>query len=106
MDCVKGKCVETGEFLGLGFKCECDPGWTQIQLGPLTIPACTLPNCESPRSIYSFDRTFKIALQYITIFLIKSWHLFPKTLIFFHKLTKEIFKKNMHFSFCRIKITL
>ncbi|XP_019068284.2 uncharacterized protein [Solanum lycopersicum] len=45
VDCVKGKCVETGEFLGLGFKCECDPGWTQIQLGPLTIPACTLPNC-------------------------------------------------------------
>ncbi|WMV22237.1 hypothetical protein MTR67_015622 [Solanum verrucosum] len=44
VDCVKGKCVETGEFLGLGFKCECDPGWTQMQLGPLAFPACTLPN--------------------------------------------------------------
>lgn len=47
VDCVKGKCVETGELLGLGFKCVCDPGWTQMQLGPLALPACTLPNCES-----------------------------------------------------------
>lgn len=47
MDCAKGKCVETGEFAGLGFKCICDPGWKQIQLGPITFPACNAPNCES-----------------------------------------------------------
>lgn len=44
VDCVKGKCVESG---GLGFKCVCDPGWTQVQLGPIAFPACTLPNCDS-----------------------------------------------------------
>ncbi|XP_055825174.1 uncharacterized protein LOC129893800 [Solanum dulcamara] len=44
-DCGKGKCVETGEFLGLGFECICDPGWTQIQIGPITYPACNVPNC-------------------------------------------------------------
>ncbi|CAN4088892.1 unnamed protein product [Withania somnifera] len=45
VDCVKGKCVETGEFLGLGFKCVCDPGWTQLQLGLVALPTCTVPNC-------------------------------------------------------------
>ncbi|PHT88736.1 hypothetical protein T459_10842 [Capsicum annuum] len=45
VDCAKGKCVETGEFFGLGFRCNCDPGWTQIQVGPLTYPACNVPNC-------------------------------------------------------------
>nr|XP_019068284.1 neurogenic locus notch homolog protein 3-like [Solanum lycopersicum] len=45
VDCAKGKCVETGEFAGLGFECICDPGWKQIQLGPITFPACNAPNC-------------------------------------------------------------
>ncbi|KAM3246124.1 protein jagged-1 [Capsicum annuum] len=45
VDCVKGECVETGAFLGLGFECVCDPGWTQMQLGPVAFPACTVPNC-------------------------------------------------------------
>ncbi|MCD7450841.1 hypothetical protein HAX54_008584 [Datura stramonium] len=53
VDCVKGKCVETGEFLGIGFKCVCDPGWTQMQLGPLAFPHALFPTntldfgCES-----------------------------------------------------------
>lgn len=50
VDCGKGKCVEGGGFLGLGFQCVCDPGWTQIQFGPLTFPTCNVPNCE-PLSI-------------------------------------------------------
>ncbi|XP_075107228.1 uncharacterized protein LOC142180184 isoform X2 [Nicotiana tabacum] len=45
VDCGKGKCVEGGGFLGLGFQCVCDPGWTQIQFGPLTFPTCNVPNC-------------------------------------------------------------
>ncbi|MCE3052028.1 hypothetical protein HAX54_051434 [Datura stramonium] len=45
VDCGKGKCVETGELFGIGFECICDPGWTQIQLGPITYPACNVPNC-------------------------------------------------------------
>jgi hypothetical protein len=31
----------------LGFECECNPGWTTIQIGPLTFPSCVIPNCES-----------------------------------------------------------
>ncbi|PHU24722.1 hypothetical protein BC332_09829 [Capsicum chinense] len=72
VDCAKGKCVETGEFFGLGFRCNCDPGWTQIQVGPLTYPACNVPNCTlnlgcgnqqaaspplSPASFNIFDRS-------------------------------------------------
>ncbi|XP_075110554.1 uncharacterized protein LOC107806950 isoform X2 [Nicotiana tabacum] len=45
VDCGKGKCVEGGGFLGLGFQCVCDPGWTQMQLGPVTFPTCNVPNC-------------------------------------------------------------
>ncbi|KAJ8535978.1 hypothetical protein K7X08_034379 [Anisodus acutangulus] len=45
VDCANGKCVETGEFLGLGFKCVCDPGWKQMQLGPVAFPACNIPDC-------------------------------------------------------------
>ncbi|KAK4349985.1 hypothetical protein RND71_029298 [Anisodus tanguticus] len=45
VDCGKGKCVETGEFLGLGFKCVCNPGWKQIQLGTIVFPSCNVPNC-------------------------------------------------------------
>ncbi|GMY34114.1 delta and Notch-like epidermal growth factor-related receptor [Fagus crenata] len=29
----------------LGFECECNPGWTTIQIGPLSFPSCVIPNC-------------------------------------------------------------
>ncbi|KAL4626320.1 hypothetical protein ACB092_05G087500 [Castanea dentata] len=44
IDCVQGTCKGSSSFLG--FECECYPGWKAIQIGPLTFPACVIPNCS------------------------------------------------------------
>lgn len=50
VDCGQGKCVPSNtSFLGVkGFDCFCKPGWQKTQLGPIILPACTIPNCEYP----------------------------------------------------------
>ncbi|KAB2612101.1 hypothetical protein D8674_039678 [Pyrus ussuriensis x Pyrus communis] len=42
--CGQGVCKASNETL-LGFDCECNPGWKKIPIGPLTYPACVIPNC-------------------------------------------------------------
>ncbi|KAL7140033.1 hypothetical protein ABFS83_09G093700 [Erythranthe nasuta] len=44
VDCVKGKCVQSSGSI-FGYDCECFFGWKKVELGPLIIPACVLPNC-------------------------------------------------------------
>lgn len=46
VDCGQGNCVVSSASL-LGFDCLCKPGWSKMQLGFITFPACTIPNCES-----------------------------------------------------------
>ncbi|KAI3455380.1 hypothetical protein Pfo_012043 [Paulownia fortunei] len=44
VDCARGTCVPNQGSI-LGFDCVCDSGWKKVQLGPLTFPTCTVPNC-------------------------------------------------------------
>jgi hypothetical protein len=43
--CGQGTCKPSNASI-IGFDCECDPGWKEIQIGPLTFPSCVIPNCE------------------------------------------------------------
>ncbi|XP_062153985.1 uncharacterized protein LOC133862230 isoform X1 [Alnus glutinosa] len=42
--CGQGTCKPSNASI-IGFDCECDPGWKEIQIGPLTFPSCVVPNC-------------------------------------------------------------
>ncbi|TVU48309.1 hypothetical protein EJB05_07942 [Eragrostis curvula] len=48
--CGKGNCtVEQGTVLG--YRCECDPGWTQMHVGDsLRFLPCVVPNCTIDRA--------------------------------------------------------
>ncbi|XP_062153986.1 uncharacterized protein LOC133862230 isoform X2 [Alnus glutinosa] len=41
--CGQGTCKPSNASI-IGFDCECDPGWKEIQIGPLTFPSCVVPN--------------------------------------------------------------
>ncbi|PIA65298.1 hypothetical protein AQUCO_00100639v1 [Aquilegia coerulea] len=46
VNCGEGKCVpSSGGTSLLPFDCECNSGWKKVQIGPLTYPACIIPNC-------------------------------------------------------------
>lgn len=55
VNCGQGKCKLSNDsshsivvpYVGrVGFDCDCNPGWKEIQIGPLTYPSCLIPNCE------------------------------------------------------------
>ncbi|KAM0891874.1 hypothetical protein ACQ4PT_026105 [Festuca glaucescens] len=47
--CGKGNCTETSGLLG--YRCDCDPGWTQMHVGDdLRFLPCVIPNCTIDRS--------------------------------------------------------
>ncbi|KAF0912937.1 hypothetical protein E2562_019505 [Oryza meyeriana var. granulata] len=47
--CGKGNCTATSEFPG--YRCECDPGWTQMHVGDeLRFLPCVVPNCSIDRA--------------------------------------------------------
>ncbi|PWA46670.1 hypothetical protein CTI12_AA504440 [Artemisia annua] len=46
VDCGHGKCVIDSVGFGLLTHCECDAGWKTIQVGPMPIGACVVPNCN------------------------------------------------------------
>jgi hypothetical protein len=50
VSCGKGNCtVEQGTVLG--YRCECDPGWTQMHVGDsLRFMPCAIPNCTIDRA--------------------------------------------------------
>ena len=43
--CGQGTCQKSNTS-ALGFECECNPGWKRIQIGPVSFPACLIPNCK------------------------------------------------------------
>lgn len=71
VDCGQGKCVPSNtSFLGVkGFDCFCKPGWQKMELGPIILPACTIPNCEYPL-FFPSARFFKEKKKIINL----SWY--------------------------------
>ncbi|XP_050379751.1 uncharacterized protein LOC126797119 [Argentina anserina] len=54
VNCGQGKCRPSNDtshsvivpIIGrVGFECDCNPGWKEIQIGPFPYTSCLIPNC-------------------------------------------------------------
>ncbi|KAJ8637698.1 hypothetical protein MRB53_011965 [Persea americana] len=45
VNCGQGQCKAENGTLFPSFECECLPGWKKVEIGPITLPPCVLPNC-------------------------------------------------------------
>lgn len=54
INCGKGICQPSNTSL-ICFDCECDPGWKNIQIGPLAFTSCVVPNCDNSLSLSLVD---------------------------------------------------
>lgn len=53
VNCGQGTCVSSNTSV-LGFDCECNPGWKNLEIGSFRFPSCFLPNCKPLHLFFEF----------------------------------------------------